>query len=130
MKESDLEKLITMAASQVGARLFRNNVGTGYTGQATRLSDGSVHIQNPRILHAGLMKGSADQIGWMPVVITPDMVGKTIAVFASIEVKSGSRLTPDQITWMNTVLAFGGIAGMAKTPQQAVGILTQHRLNL
>lgn len=64
-----------IAASQAGHRLWRNNRGLFYTesGQKTR---------------AGLSAdGSGDLIGYAKVMITPDMVGKEIAVFLSGEGK-------------------------------------------
>jgi ribosomal protein S19 len=39
----------------------------------------------------GLCKGSADLIGWKRVTVTPEMVGSTVAVFTSIEVKTRNR---------------------------------------
>jgi len=56
------------------------------------------------------MKGG-DRIGFSEVVVTPDMVGKTIAVFTNIEVKGeGDSLKPGQKKWHNFVLAHGGIS--------------------
>jgi len=54
------------------------------------------------------MKGG-DRIGFDEVVVTPGMVGKKIAVFASVEIKGdGDRLKSGQIAWHNFVLAHGG----------------------
>lgn len=107
-----------------GAAMFRNNVGTAWTGEATRLKDGSVLIRNPRILHAGLAKGSSDLIGWRSITVTPDMVGQPVAVFASVEVKTKTgRATKEQIHWINTVNAAGGFAGIARSPEDAKNIL-------
>jgi len=56
------------------------------------------------------LKGG-DRIGWTEVEITPDMVGKTIAVFTSIEIKGpGDKLKSGQIDWHNLVLEHGGIS--------------------
>ena len=54
MIEADVQKQIMLAASQAGARIFRNNTGQGWVGQVKRLSDGSMLLLNPRPLHAGL----------------------------------------------------------------------------
>jgi hypothetical protein len=60
------------------------------------------------------MKGG-DRIGFSEVVITADMVGKTVAVFTSIEVKGdGDRLKSGQIRWHNFVLKHGGISEIRK----------------
>jgi hypothetical protein len=126
--ESNIEAEIRLAAAKLGTILFRNNVAKGWQGNVTRLSDGSMHIQNPRILHAGLFVGSSDEIGYTPIVITQEMVGKTVAVFTSIEVKHNTKLSPEQITWLNQIRSVGGIAGVARSVEDVVQILTQARL--
>ena len=56
------------------------------------------------------LKGG-DRIGWTLTEITPDMVGKKIAVFTSIEIKGpGDKLKTGQIRWHNLVLQHGGIS--------------------
>jgi hypothetical protein len=46
-------------------------------------------------LISGLVKATADLIGWRSITITPDMVGTTVAIFASIEVKTPTgRVSP------------------------------------
>ena len=56
------------------------------------------------------MKGG-DRIGFTDVVITPDMVGSTVAVFTSIEIKGqGDRLKEGQKRWHNFILSHGGIS--------------------
>ena len=94
-----------------GVRLFRNNVGLlrDHQGRAVRF---------------GLHPGSGDLIGWRTVTVTPDMVGRSIAVMASIEVKSATgRPREDQIHWAETLRAAGGFAGIARSPEQARVIL-------
>jgi len=96
--------------------MFRNNVGTAWVGDATKLKDGSVMIRNPRILHAGLCEGSSDLIGWRSLIITPDMVGERVAVFAALEVKSkNGRATAGQINFCRRVIEAGGLAGIVKS---------------
>jgi len=93
-------------------RLFRNNTGT---------------LPDPRTgrpVQFGLARGSADLIGWRTVTITPEMVGQQIAVFTSIEVKTTTgRLTPEQHNWLHAVRKAGGIAGVARSVQDANEIL-------
>lgn len=93
-------------------RLFRNNTGS--------LPD----PRTKRPVQFGLCKGSADLIGWKRVTITPDMVGQHVAVFASIEVKTPiGRLTPEQSNWLSVVQAAGGLAGVARSVEDAQKIL-------
>lgn len=56
------------------------------------------------------MKGG-DRVGLQQVVITPDMVGKTVAVFKNIEIKGyGDVKKSGQIRFHNFVLESGGLS--------------------
>lgn len=119
MSEHRIQNEIRLAISGK-ATLFRNNVGTAWTGDSTTLKDGSVLIRNPRILHAGLCAGSSDLIGWRSLTITPEMVGQTVAVFAALEVKSKTgRATAGQKNFCQRVTEAGGFAGIVKSPDEA-----------
>jgi hypothetical protein len=92
-------------------RLYRNNTGT-------------LRDQNGRPVQFGLAVGSADLIGWTTRTITPDMVGQQVAVFTSIEVKSATgRLRPEQRQWLEAVQAAGGIAGVARSVEDAQSLI-------
>ena len=118
VKESNMQQLVRLAASKLkGVRLFRNNVAMAWTGDVSKLKDGSVLIRNPRPLHAGLQKGSGDLIGWQSVTITPDMVGQRIAKFVSVEIKTpAGRESDEQKTWKSIVNDYGGKAIVARSP--------------
>lgn len=132
MSEFDLYGPIQIAASRAGARLFRNHVGIAW-----QMASGAPKGWKPpafmRPVKIGLGTGSGDFVGWAPVTITPDMVGKTLAVFSSIEVKPADwKETPkwingDQGNWVRVVQGCGGIAGVAQSPEQAAALLA--RLN-
>ena len=108
MNETTILQRIRLAASSIpGLRLFRQNVGM--------LKD-----ERGRTVRFGLHPGSADLIGWRTVTITPDMVGKQVAVFASVEVKTDSgRVKPEQQNWLEQVTKAGGLAVVARSPEQA-----------
>ena len=73
----------------------------------------------------GLQPGSSDLIGWRTVTITPEMVGQQVAVFTSIEVKTPTgRIRPEQQQWLDAVQAAGGIAGVARSVEDALRITT------
>ena len=111
MTEQHIQQQIRLL-SRGPVRLFRNNVG--------KLPD----PRTGRLVTFGLAPGSADLIGWRTVEITPDMVGQTVAVFASIEVKAArGRVRPDQAAWLAAVQAAGGIAGIARSAEEAAAIL-------
>jgi len=92
-------------------RIFRNNVGMGFSGKLLSESPTQVVLQNPRRVRYGLRPGSADLIGWQSVEITPAMVGKQFARFLSIETKSACGYARDeQKNWRDRVLLAGGLA--------------------
>ena len=87
---------------------WRNNRGTAQTkhGQFIRFG-----IPEPRTPEKDSDMKGGDRIGFTPVLITPDMVGRTIAVFTSIEEKTvNDRLKEGQINWHNFVIEHGGIS--------------------
>ena len=117
MKETNISKLIQIRASELGMRLLRNNVGKAWIGEAVPVGGGDVIIKNARRFHAGLGAGSSDLIGWAPVKITPEMVGKTVAVFLAVEVKRPKKNpTAEQVEFMDAVKKSGGYAMVARDP--------------
>jgi hypothetical protein len=53
------------------------------------------------------------------------MVGQQVAVFTSIEVKTATgRLRPEQQQWLDAVQAAGGIAGVARSVDEALDLLS------
>lgn len=106
-------------ASQWKARIFRNNSGvlTDKSGRPVRFGLGNESSKVNKEFKTG------DYVGWFPVTITPDMVGKTIAVFANIECKAvGFTVKLDynansreyaQDKFNKLVINQGGIAGFA-----------------
>ena len=112
MTEQQIQRHVRLACSTGNTRLFRNNTGT-------------LRDQHGRPVQFGLCKGSADLIGYRTVTITPEMVGQQVAVFTSVEVKTHTgRLRPEQRAWMETVQAAGGIAGVARSVEDALRIVT------
>lgn len=111
MSEQAIQQRIRLAVSRGATRLWRNNTG--------RLRD-----ERGQLVTFGLCPGSADLIGYRSVVVTPDMVGQTLAVFAAVEVKAArGRPTPEQTAFLEHVTAAGGIAGIARSVEDAERIL-------
>lgn len=110
--ETDVQNTIRIALSKVGARLFRNQVG-------------SYELKDGRWISSGLCVGSSDLIGWTPVEVTPAMVGKKLAVFTAIEVKrlKGKKATDEQDNFIRAVVAAGGIAGVARSEAEALALI-------
>jgi hypothetical protein len=74
-----------------------------------------MRLKDPRPLHAGLVKGSSDLVGWTPVKITPEMVGKTIAVFTAPEVKDRGKASDEQKIFIGNVEKANGITGVIRS---------------
>ena len=100
--------------------IFNNPVGSSVVGgkQFYAKKDGAIPVKKgdrvtiggQRISY-GLFPGSSDYVGWDETVITPDMVGKTVAVFTSIEIKTeNDKLSDKQRRWNAAVRRSGGIA--------------------
>jgi len=100
--EADIMRRIMIRASELGARVFRNNTGQAWQGEVTQLANGDVLIRNPRPVRMGLCKGSSDLIGW-------NKAGR----FVALEVKRpGGRPTPDQGLFISVVRGSGGIGSV------------------
>ncbi|MGI4886121.1 MAG: VRR-NUC domain-containing protein [Janthinobacterium lividum] len=78
-----------------------------------------------RIVAAGLLTaGASDLIGFVPVTITPEMVGQTVAVFLALEVKTDLGIASrEQQDFIAFVTKNGGYAGVARSPEQAEKII-------
>jgi len=112
--ESDVQQEIQTAARYFNCQLMRNNSGAlpDVTGRTVRYGLGNISKEhNERIK-------SSDLIGFTKILITPDMVGKYVAVFTAAEIKEeewnenkklDERETA-QLNFINWVKANGGFA--------------------
>lgn len=113
--EAAVQAAVRLEASRAGCRLWRNNVGAGYTEDGSFLRWG---LANDSAAINARVK-SADLIGIRPRVIAPEDVGKLIGQFLSREVKApgwryrGTEREVAQVAWANIVNALGGDAGFA-----------------
>jgi hypothetical protein len=128
--EHDTQQRILLAHGSGPVRLWRNNVGTGWAGQATRvtagnlqaiahtLRPGDVVVRNGRPLHAGLCVGSSDLIGYRRV--------NGLAQFVALEVKSErGRPTPEQTRFLDHISSAGGCAAVIRSVEDAHSVLRQ-----
>lgn len=125
--EGNIIKQVQIQATAKGWRLFRNSVGQGWQGKKASVigRDGEiVQLSGARRVKFGLALGSSDLVGWRPVVITPDMVGKTVAQFVSVECKTReySKTTPDQDNWLDQVAESGGAAYIARPDGDGISL--------
>ncbi len=110
MRETNIVQNIRLDIAKLGI-YWRNNVGA--------LKD-----TNGRLVKYGLCVGSSDLVGFTPMRITQDMVGQTVAVFTAIEVKvPGKNPTPEQVNFITAIQKSGGIAGVARSVEDARKII-------
>jgi hypothetical protein len=112
-------------------RLFPNPIGLGWIGRlvnewmVTRKGRRvhMVQLADTARVRFGLTPGSFDLVGWKPLTITADMVGTTIAQFATVDAKTKGykRLSPEQKMWARAVKKAGGYAGVAMRVPEAPG---------
>lgn len=122
-----------IAASKAGARLFKMSVALSWAGSKIKKHErgeqyfcpaGSITIHDPRPIKSGIA-GLSDTLGWSQLTITPEMVGARIPVITVVENKQGhGRLTREQRAFLNAVLAAGGRAGVSRSDQDTVLIVT------
>lgn len=111
MSEQAIQQRIRLACSRGPTRLWRNNTG-------------KVVGQDGRLVTFGLCPGSADLIGYRTITVGPEHLGQQLAVFAAVEVKAErGRPTPEQTAFLAHVTAAGGLAGIARSVEEAERIL-------
>jgi hypothetical protein len=99
--EKDIESRIRSALADAGVVAWKHNVDN-------------------RQLHTGLGVGTADLI----CIVPPS--GR----FLAIEVKSmrkGSKPNADQIRWLEVVRKHGGVAGVARSVEEAMALVEKAR---
>lgn len=81
------------------------------------------------ILLGWLMPGSPDWIGWESVTVTPDMVGRKVAVFVGLESKraKGGVVSEEQEAFLLRLKDDGGISGVVRNAEDAEAALERWR---
>ena len=103
MSEQELQQRIRLELGRGSVRLWRNNVG-------------ALRDERGRLVTYGLCKGSSDLIGLSQVVIGPEHLGQTLAVFTALEVKTTKgRMREEQEKFLQLVQQLGGRAGVVRS---------------
>lgn len=98
-------------------------VEKGHPGKRVTLAPGDIVIRNARPFHAGVV-GMSDLGGWVPIRITAEMVGSTVAIYAQVEVKTETGVASlEQLAWIDAVCKAGGLAGVARSDEDLSEIL-------
>lgn len=112
MNTAELTEAILLAASDKGHRLFRNNSGVAKHVKRDKAGKLKTWVVPYGVGPAG--GGGGDLLGWC----------RGTGRFASVEVKIGNDTqTADQRKWQRWVVAGGGVAGVARTVEDALRIL-------
>lgn len=117
MNEEAVKNRVRLEAANIGIRLWRNNVGAMHTDDGRFIRFG---LANDSKAVNELIK-SGDLIGIKPVMITVEMIGKTIGQFISREVKrsnwryAGTPREQAQLRWIELINSLGGDACFVNT---------------
>ena len=97
-------------------RLLRVNAGVAWQGRVLQHNRDLLVLENPRAIRLAA-PGVSDLIGW------------TQGRFVAIEVKaSRGRVTDEQKAFIDLVRRSGGLAGVARSVEEATAILEGHEL--
>ena len=124
MSEHAIQNTIRNSLAGKGL-IFRANSGQAWqSNDIKKLPGGDLLLKKPRPFSTGLPPGFSDLFGLVPVVITPEMVGQTVAVFVALEVKAPKgRPSDKQTAFIRAVNDNGGRAGVVRSPEDAVAII-------
>ncbi len=123
MSESALYAAILAALSRGPTRLFRQQSVMAWAGRILNRTHDTITLYRPNAIRVGA-PGMSDFGGLTSVVITPDMVGQTIAVRVDIEVKGAkTRIEQEQRDYIATIQRLGGRAGIARSVEEANAII-------
>lgn len=112
-KETKIQRLIMLALSEANCMVFRNETGQFWTGKILHKAGDQVTLGNARPIPCGLCVGSSDLIG---------LTSK--GQFFAIEVKTSTgRPTKQQLTFISAIKEKGGLAGIARTTEEAINII-------
>jgi len=107
MGEHEIQQRIRLACGHGPVRLWRNN-------------SGALVDQQGRLVRFGLGKGSSDLIGLRSLEITPDLVGKRLAQFVALEIKTARGVvSPEQRAFLALVEQLGGVAAVCRSVEAA-----------
>lgn len=114
-QETNIQSAIMLALSEAGCTVWRNNTAGAWIGVPIHTAGNQVTLTNAHMIKFGLCTGSSDIIG-----IAPD--GRFLAV--EVKTKTG-RASKEQVQFIEAVRSRGGIAGIARTPSEALQLINK-----
>jgi len=112
-QETKIQRAIMLALSESGCLVFRNETSGAWVGKKVHQAGQQVTLADARMIRFGLCVGSSDLIGLTKY-------GRFFAI--EIKTKTG-RATKEQLNFIERVREAGGIAGIARSPQDALDLL-------
>jgi hypothetical protein len=125
--------------TQRGSRLFRNSVGSAWTGgvitDKPTAKGRVITLLGAQLIAFGLLVrsatkgkthgGGSDLLGWTPHVVTLEDVGRTLAIFTAAEVKTDAyqTVTPDQRNFLDAVVRAGGLGFVVREDGDGVRVV-------
>lgn len=114
-QESENTDFILNAVAPLGIKLFRVQSGSWW---ASTNQSGMLYRMH------GARAGTSDYCGWRKVIITQEMIGKPIAQFVGIEMKTSKGKEGDaQAAFRKIVTDDGGLCAVCKSPEDALTLL-------
>lgn len=112
-KETKIQRAIMLALSEAGHMVFRNETKRAWIGKKIHQSGDQVTLKNGVFMLFGLCIGSSDLIG---------LTDK--GRFFAIEVKTDTgRASKEQKIFIAQIIKQGGLAGIARSPAEALAIV-------
>lgn len=121
--EVNVQNEIRAELGHGNTRLFRQESSYFYTGRLSTIRGQRV-LLFPKEVRVGF-DGQPDLGGWTTVVVTPEMVGTTIAIAVQIEVKRPrkNKRSEEQVQFIAFARSVGVRAGFARSVDEAKKII-------
>lgn len=121
--EANVQNEIRAELGNGPTRLFRQESSYYYTGRLSYINGQRV-LLFPKEVRVGF-DGQPDLGGWTSVVITPEMVGQTVAIAVQIEVKRPrkNKRSTEQVQFISFARSVGVRAGFARSVEEAKEII-------
>lgn len=111
-QETTIQRRIMLALSEAGCIIWRNETAGAWLGKVAHKTGDQVTLSGARLNKFGLCVGSSD------------LIGIYLGRFLAIEVKTATgRPTKEQLNFIEQVRLNGGIAGIARSPEEALELL-------
>ena len=113
--ETKIQNRILLALSEAGCTVWRNETAGAWMGKQIHREGDQVTLVNARMMTFGLAVGSPDIVG-----ISSD--GRFLGV--EVKTKTG-RATKEQLRFIEAVNKAGGIAGIARSVEDALDLISR-----